>query len=125
MRTSVAPHASKSFENNWTFPYGSRRVPVLALARRISLAIMGTSRNEKVPSLRNERGVAKHWPVASHRIDPSLKALIERTAKRVDCSQAVALNLILTHVETGLDGLPTWVSEEYPEKEALALDNIA
>lgn len=97
----------------------------LALARDIIVIIMGTMRNTKAPALRNERGVAKHWPVASHRVNPELKAIIERTAQRLDCSQAVALNMILAHVEVGLDGLPTWVDEEHPEKEALPLDNIA
>lgn len=78
-----------------------------------------------MPALRNERGVAKHWPVASHRVSPDLKAIIERTAKHLDCSQAVALNLILAHVEVGLDGLPTWVNDVRQEEEALPLDNIA
>ncbi|MGO0605294.1 hypothetical protein [Brevibacterium linens] len=86
---------------------------------------MGTLRNQKMPALRNERGVAKHWPVASHRVDPDLKAIIERTAKRLDCSQAVALNLILAHIDLTVDGVPTWVEQEHPTEEAFPLDNIA
>ena len=86
---------------------------------------MGTLRNQKMPALRNERGVAKHWPVASHRVDPDLKAIIERTAARLDCSQAVALNLILDHIELTVDGVPTWVEQEHPTEEAFPLDNIA
>lgn len=78
-----------------------------------------------MPALRNERGVAKHWPVASHRVSPQVKALIERTAQQLDCSQAVALNLILTHVEVGLDGLPTWVADEHLIEEALPLEKTA
>jgi len=78
-----------------------------------------------MPALRNERGVAKHWPVASHRVAPDLQAIIERTATRLDCSQAVALNLILDHIELTVDGVPTWVEQEHPAEEAFPLDNIA
>ncbi|RAD03707.1 hypothetical protein, partial [Burkholderia multivorans] len=86
---------------------------------------MGTMRNQKMPALRNERGVAKQWPVASHRVNPDLKAIIEHTAEYLDCSQAVALNLILAHVDLGPNGLPTWVDEERQEEEALPLDKTA
>lgn len=76
--------------------------------------------------MRNQRGVAKHWPAVNHRVDPELKAIIERTAQRLDCSQAVALNLILEHIRLTLDGVPAWVEEEEePAEEALALDDIA
>lgn len=102
-----------------------RRVYAHALVQATTVMIMGTMRNHKMPTVRNERGVAKTWPVASHRMRPDLKALVERTASHLDCSQAVAINLILDHVETGVDGLPTWVEEEQPNEEALPLDKIA
>lgn len=83
------------------------------------------TRNDKAPHVRNQRGVAKDWPAVNHRVDPGLKAIIERTAQRLDCSQAVALNLILDHVDLTLEGVPTWVEQEKPAEEAFALDDIA
>lgn len=83
------------------------------------------SRNDKAPNVRNQRGVAKHWPAVNHRVDPDLKAIIERTATRLDCSQAVALNLILGHIDLTLDGVPMWVEQEQPAREAFQLNNIA
>lgn len=103
----------------------SRRVYAHALVRDTTVTFMGTTRNHKMPTVRNERGVAKTWPVASHRMRPDLKAMVERTASHLDCSQAVAINLILDHVETGVDGLPTWVEEERPNEEVLPFGKIA
>lgn len=103
-----------------------RRVLAVARPRLINVVCMATnSRNDRAPNVRNERGVAKHWPAVNHRVDPTLKAIIERTAQRLDCSQAVALNLILDHIDLTLDGVPTWVEQENPTQEAFELNNIA
>lgn len=94
----------------------------LCNSERSSVTSMATiTRNDRAPHLRNERGVAKHWPAVNHRVDPEFKAIIQRTAERLDCSQAVALNLILEHLDLTVDGLPAWVEQEYPTKEALPL----
>ena len=101
---------------------------VFTVARPCARSVIGmasNSRNDKAPNVRNQRGVAKHWPAVNHRVDPDLKAIIERTAARLDCSQAVALNLILDHIDLTVDGVPTWVEQEHPAKEAFPLDDIA
>lgn len=101
---------------------------VFAVARPHARSVTGmasNSRNDRAPYVRNERGVAKHWPAVNHRVDPKLKAIIERTAHRMDCSQAVALNLILAHIDLTFDGVPTWVEQEKPAEEAFPLNNIA
>lgn len=66
---------------------------------------------------RNERGASKDWPVMHHRVAPELKAIVERTAKRLGCSQAVAINQILAHLELTFDGVPMWVETEQPEED--------
>ena len=116
-------YAQHGFDEEQARP---RRVFAVVRPCGLTVGVMASnSRNDKAPNVRNQRGVAKHWPAVNHRVDPDLKAIIERTATRMDCSQAVALNLILDHIDLTLDGVPTWVEQEQPAKEAFQLDNIA
>lgn len=65
----------------------------------------------------NRRGLAKTYPALNARIPPELKAIVDRTAEALHCSQAVALAMILERIPTTADGLPVWV-EQMVEEDA-------
>lgn len=61
---------------------------------------------------RNPYGAAKQQVALNTTVPLECKKLIERTAKALNVSQAVAIAEILGRVETNIEGLPMWLNDE-------------